>query len=521
MDFSLIKSAKKIQKSSSTGHSRQLQPAHSAIFQAFRLIFNIRIGTKHIQIKHKQLSLFALLFDQDGQPTRRAHPSPTPKHAPNRPNHGNLLRGDAPPGHLAPQPFLKYCSLTATSLGLGPAFVPQIAHAMETKPRTPVLWLHGLECTCCSESFIRSAHPLAKDVVLSMISLDYDDTLMAAAGHQAEAILEEIMTKYKGQYILAVEGNPPLNEDGMFCIQSGKPFIDQLKHVAKDCQGHHRLGLLRQLGLRAGGQAQPDAATPIDKVITDKPIIKVPGCPPIAEVMTGVITYMLTFDKFPNWTARAARRCSTASASTTSATAARTSTPASSSRPGTTSPHARATASTRSAARARPPTTPAPPCVERGHELPDQGRPRLHRLLGRRLLGQGIVLRPPDHIHQFGIEANADQIGGTAAGVVGAAVAAHAAVSAIKRATKNAGHRQNSTGQCPPAPAPNTEPENTEEHPWVLTKLKGFKMDNTGRRIVVDPVTRIEGHMRCEVNLDSNNVIRNACPPAPCGAASK
>jgi len=119
--------------------------------------------------------------------------------------------------------FLKYCSLTATSLGLGPAFVPQIAHAMETKPRTPVLWLHGLECTCCSESFIRSAHPLAKDVVLSMISLDYDDTLMAAAGHQAEAILEEVMTKYKGNYILAVEGNPPLNQDGMSCIIGAGP----------------------------------------------------------------------------------------------------------------------------------------------------------------------------------------------------------------------------------------------------------------------------------------------------------
>ncbi|MDP3927054.1 MAG: twin-arginine translocation signal domain-containing protein, partial [Hydrogenophaga sp.] len=65
--------------------------------------------------------------------------------------------------------YLKYCSLTATSLGLAPSFVPQIAHAMENKPRTPVLWLHGLECTCCTESFIRSAHPLAKDVVLSMI----------------------------------------------------------------------------------------------------------------------------------------------------------------------------------------------------------------------------------------------------------------------------------------------------------------------------------------------------------------
>jgi hydrogenase small subunit len=37
--------------------------------------------------------------------------------------------------------------------------------------------------------FIRSAHPLVSDVVLSMISLDYDDLIMASAGHQAEAIL--------------------------------------------------------------------------------------------------------------------------------------------------------------------------------------------------------------------------------------------------------------------------------------------------------------------------------------------
>ena len=36
------------------------------------------------------------------------------------------------------------------------------------------------------------------------------------------------------------------------------------------------------------------------KVILDKLVIKVPGCPPIAEVMTAVITYMLTFDKLPD-----------------------------------------------------------------------------------------------------------------------------------------------------------------------------------------------------------------------------
>ncbi|MBB1094391.1 nickel-dependent hydrogenase large subunit [Rhodopseudomonas pseudopalustris] len=43
-----------------------------------------------------------------------------------------------------------------------------------------------------------------------------------------------------------------------------------------------------------------------------------------------------------------------------------------------------------------------------------------------------------------------------------------------------------------------------------VTTPNGFKLDNGGRRVVVDPVTRIEGHLRVEVNVDSANVIRNA-----------
>ena len=142
--------------------------------------------------------------------------------------------------------------------------------------------MHGLECTCCSESFIRSAHPLVKDVVLSMISLDYDDTIMAAAGHQAYAILKETRETYKGKYVLAVEGNPPLNEDGMYCIDGGRPFVEKLKEMAEDAFAVIAWGCVQA--------AKPNSthAVPIDKVITNKPIIKAPGCPPIADVMTGV-----------------------------------------------------------------------------------------------------------------------------------------------------------------------------------------------------------------------------------------
>jgi hydrogenase large subunit len=41
-------------------------------------------------------------------------------------------------------------------------------------------------------------------------------------------------------------------------------------------------------------------------------------------------------------------------------------------------------------------------------------------------------------------------------------------------------------------------------------ETQGFKIDDSGKRVVVDPICRIEGHLRVEVNLDKENVIRNA-----------
>jgi hydrogenase small subunit len=140
---------------------------------------------------------------------------------------------------------------------------------------------------------------LAKDVVLSMISLDYDDTIMAAAGYQAEEILEQTIAKYKGEYILACEGNPSLNEGGMYCIQAGRPYVEKLKHMAEHCKAIIAWGSCASWGCIQAARPNPTHAVPIHKVITDKPIVKVPGCPPVAEVMTGVVTYMVAFGKLP------------------------------------------------------------------------------------------------------------------------------------------------------------------------------------------------------------------------------
>lgn len=195
--------------------------------------------------------------------------------------------------------FLQFCSLTAASLGLGSAGAAEIEHAMRTRPRLPVIWLHGLECTCCTESFIRSHSPLASDVVLSMVSLDYDDTLMSAAGEQAEAALEESINAFKGEYILAVEGNVPLGGNGTFCIPGGEAFEDKLRHVAQHAKVIIGWGSCAAWGCVQAAKPNPTGAVPITQIITDRPIVLVPGCPPIPEVMTGVLAYILTYDRLP------------------------------------------------------------------------------------------------------------------------------------------------------------------------------------------------------------------------------
>jgi hydrogenase small subunit len=184
-------------------------------------------------------------------------------------------------------------------IGLGPEGVAQVAQSLETKRRLPVVWMHFQECTCCSESFLRSAHPIVADILLDKLSLDYTETLMAAAGHQAEACLHDTIQKYKGEYVLCIEGSVPLGDDGVYCCIGGKSAMQIVEEVAADAKAIIAWGNCASAGCVQAAKPNPTQATPIHKIISGKPIINVQGCPPIAEVMAGVLVHMLTFDRIP------------------------------------------------------------------------------------------------------------------------------------------------------------------------------------------------------------------------------
>ena len=199
---------------------------------------------------------------------------------------------------LSRREFLRFCSYAAAAAGIGATGLSKVVYALENKPRPPVVWLHFQECTCCSESFIRSSHPIVSDIILNTISLDYTETLQAAAGHQAEKCLHDTIKNYPGKYILLVEGSVPMKDDGVYCMIGGRSAESILLETAKDAAAVIAWGSCASNGCIQSANPNPTNATPIHKIIKE-PVINVPGCPPIADVMTAIITHILVFERLP------------------------------------------------------------------------------------------------------------------------------------------------------------------------------------------------------------------------------
>jgi hydrogenase small subunit len=194
--------------------------------------------------------------------------------------------------------FLKFCSYAGALAGLSASGITSVVRAFENKPRPPVIWLHFQECTCCSESFIRSAHPIVADVVLDTLSLNYTETLQAAAGFQAEKCMQDTIKEFPGKYILLVEGAVPLKDDGVYCMIAGRTAKEILLECAEEAAAVVAWGSCASNGCIQAAHPNPTDATPIHKIL-GRPVINVPGCPPIAEVMTGVVTHILVYERIP------------------------------------------------------------------------------------------------------------------------------------------------------------------------------------------------------------------------------
>lgn len=188
----------------------------------------------------------------------------------------------------------------AVGMGLPLSAGASIAQAVTSPRRPPVIWLSFQECTGCIESLLRSTHPTLENLLLDLISLDYSETLSAAAGHQAEAAKAQSIQENKGKFILVVDGAIPTKDKGIYCKIAGKTALEILHETAPHAGAIVAMGSCASWGGVAAAGPNPTQAKGIPELLPGKKVVTIPGCPPNPYNLLSTVLYLLTFKKLPD-----------------------------------------------------------------------------------------------------------------------------------------------------------------------------------------------------------------------------
>ncbi len=194
--------------------------------------------------------------------------------------------------------FMKMCGAVAVAAGLSELAAPRVAQALEESVigategnLYPVIWIEGASCTGCTEAFAQIDEPDPATVVLEMISLNYSETLSAAAGWSMEEAKEQ--TIEAGNYLLVYEGAVLEGWNGQALRVADKPGTEHLIEAAENANAVIALGSCAVNGGWMGAHPNPAGAIGVQKCLEEAgvstPVINVPGCPANPEWLVALI----------------------------------------------------------------------------------------------------------------------------------------------------------------------------------------------------------------------------------------
>jgi hydrogenase small subunit len=195
--------------------------------------------------------------------------------------------------------LLKFAIAMTSSLALPPSLASVMADNLAKAKRQSVIWLSFQECTGCQETLLRSSAPTIDALIFDFISLDYQEALMASAGAAAELTLRQAVAANKGEYLLAIDGSVPLKDGGVYSLTGGRSNASMLEEFAGDAKAILAIGTCAAYGGIPKAHPNPTGAVGVEDVISGKPIVNIPGCPPVPEVLSGVLVYFVSFGRLP------------------------------------------------------------------------------------------------------------------------------------------------------------------------------------------------------------------------------
>lgn len=199
---------------------------------------------------------------------------------------------------------LKFCTALASLFALPAGSAPLLAEHLLKASRPSLIWLSFQECTGCTESFSRSHAPTLESLIFDHLSLDYHHTLQAAAGEAAEAARREAMENSYGRYLLVVDGAIPVADGGVYSTIAGQSNLQLLQECIGGAKAVIAVGSCAAFGGLPAASPNPTGASGVDSLmqigtVERRPLINLPGCPPIPIVLASVLAHLLIFDHFP------------------------------------------------------------------------------------------------------------------------------------------------------------------------------------------------------------------------------
>ena len=195
--------------------------------------------------------------------------------------------------------FFKVCAMAAAAVGLPRAVAVRWAEAAAMGLKPSVIWLHFQECTGCTESLLRTSHPAVAELILDLISLDYCETLFAAAGRQAEDALKAAMTANAGKFVCVVEGAIPTRDNGIHCKIGGRTALEIVHEVADKAGAIIAIGSCASWGGIPSAEPNLTDAKGAPEVLAGKTVVTIPGCPANPYNLLGTVLQYVTFGTLP------------------------------------------------------------------------------------------------------------------------------------------------------------------------------------------------------------------------------
>lgn len=194
--------------------------------------------------------------------------------------------------------FFKFCAAMIAAMALPMRYVNQVVAAVGEAKKPVLVWLEFQDCAGNTESLLRASSPSVSEIVLDVLSLDYHETVMAAAGHQSEEALA-MATAEPGSYLVVVEGSIPTKDGGIYCTVGGRTALEIAREVCGNAMATITCGTCSAYGGLPAASPNPTGAVGVAEAVPGATVINLPGCPMNVVNLTATVVHFLTFGELP------------------------------------------------------------------------------------------------------------------------------------------------------------------------------------------------------------------------------